>query len=165
MGDGKSMIRDGNMAVERVKAYFEGTELEGKVIELPESSATVELAAKALHTEPDMIAKTLSYLVDDHPIVVVVSGESRVDNKKYKAYFHKKAKMIPYEEVDTYIGHPPGGVCPFAVKENVEVYLDVTLKRHALLYPAAGSGNSAVAVTIPQLEQYTNYKEWIDICV
>ncbi len=152
------------MAVERVKEFFIGTELEGKVIELPESSATVELAAHALHTEPDRIAKTLSYLVDEQPILIVVSGMSRVDNKKYKAQFHKKAKMIPFEEVDNYIGHPPGGVCPFAYKDGVEVYLDVSLKKYETVFPAAGSGNSAVETTIEQLEKFTGFLGWVDVC-
>lgn len=152
------------MAVETVKEFFKGTELEGKVIELGESSATVELAAHALHIEPDRIAKTLSYLLDDEPILVVASGMSRVDNKKYKAQFGKKAKMIPFEEVEHYIGHPPGGVCPFAIKDGVKVYLDVSLKKYDTVYPAAGSGNSAIEVSPEQLEKYTKYIEWVDVC-
>ena len=135
------------MAVEKVKEYFRGTGIE--VIELPESSATVELAAEALHTEPDQIAKTLSM--------------ARVDNHKYKEYFHKKAMMIPHDQVEAYIGHAPGGVCPFAVKEGVAVYLDASLRRHEVVYPAAGSGNSAVRVTLSQLEQYSGYRAWIDV--
>ncbi|MCR4588138.1 MAG: YbaK/EbsC family protein [Lachnospiraceae bacterium] len=152
------------MAVENVKEFFLGTELEGKVIELPESSATVDLAATALHTEPDRIAKSLSYLVDDKAILVIASGMSRVDNKKYKAQFQKKAKMIPFGEVEEYIGHAAGGVCPFAVKEGVEVYLDVSLKKHETVFPAAGSGNSAIEMTIPQLEKYSGFKAWVDVC-
>ena len=152
------------MAIERVKQHFAGTELEGKIMELSESSATVELAAQALDTEPDRIAKTLSYLVDDKPIMIVVSGQSRVDNKKYKQTFHKKAKMIPFDEVNDYIGHPPGGVCPFAVNDGVEVYLDSSLKKYEVVYPAAGSENSAVETTISQLEKYTQFKEWVDVC-
>ncbi len=151
------------MAVERVKEYFTGTELDGKVIELEESSATVELAAHALHTEPDRIAKTLSYLVEDQPILVVVSGMSRVDNKKYKAQFHKKAKMIPFEEVNEYIGHAPGGVCPFAVKQGVKVYLDKSLQKYETVFPAAGSSTSALEISIDQLERYSGYLEWVDV--
>ena len=152
------------MSLENVKKYFEGTELEGKVIELAQSSATVELAAEALHTEPDRIAKTLSYLLEDEPIMVVASGLSRVDNKKYKAAFGKKAKMIPFEEVEEQVGHAPGGVCPFAVKEGVKVYLDVSLKKYETVYPAAGSGNSAVEMTLPQLEKYSGFLGWVDVC-
>ncbi len=153
------------MSVEKVKEYFSGTELEGKIIELGESSATVELAAHALSIEPDRIAKTLSYLVDEQPLVIVVSGMSRVDNKKYKAQFSKKAKMIPFEQVNTFIGHPPGGVCPFAVNQNVKVYLDKSLQKYTSVYPAAGSGNSAVELTIPQLEKFSRYESWVDVCV
>ncbi len=152
------------MALEKVKAYFEGTELEGKVIELEESSATVDLAAQALHTEPDRIAKSLSYLIDEKPILIIVSGLSRVDNKKYKAQFQKKAKMIPFEEVEGYIGHAVGGVCPFAVNEGVEVYLDVSLKKYGTVFPAAGSGNSAIELTIPQLEKFSGFTSWVDVC-
>lgn len=153
------------MAIEKVKEYFIGTELEGKVIELPESSATVELAANALDTEPDRIAKTLSYLVDDKPILIVTSGMSRVDNKKYKARFQKKAKMIPFDEVEGYIGHAPGGVCPFAYNDGVDVYLDISLKKYDTVFPAAGSDNSAVETSLEQLERYTGFKDWIDVCI
>ena len=152
------------MAIEAVKAFFKGTELDGKIIELAESSATVELAAQALHTEPDRIAKTLSYLLEEQPILVVASGMSRVDNHKYKEQFGKKAKMIPFDEVETYIGHAPGGVCPFAVKEGVKVYLDQSLKKYDTVYPAAGSGNSAIEMTMAQLEKYTGYETWVDVC-
>ena len=137
------------MAVEKVKEYFRGTGIE--VIELPESSATVELAA------------TLSFLVDGKPVLIVMAGMARVDNHKYKEYFHKKAMMIPHDQVEAYIGHAPGGVCPFAVKEGVAVYLDASLRRHEVVYPAAGSGNSAVRVTLSQLEQYSGYRAWIDV--
>lgn len=152
------------MAIEAVKAFFKGTELDGKIIELAESSATVELAAQALHTEPDRIAKTLSYLLEEQPILVVASGMSRVDNHKYKEQFGKKAKMIPFDEVEVYIGHAPGGVCPFAVKEGVKVYLDQSLKKYDTVYPAAGSGNSAIEMTMAQLEKYTGYETWVDVC-
>ena len=152
------------MALADVKAYFKGTELEGKVIELAESSATVELAAAALHTEPDRIAKTLSYLIEDRPILIVASGLARVDNRKYKDRFHKKAKMIPFDEVNDYIGHLPGGVCPFATKEGVTVYLDVSLKRFPSVFPACGSSNSGIELTIPELEKYSGSVSWIDVC-
>lgn len=149
------------MAVEKVKKYFEGTGI--KVIELPESSATVELAAHALETEPDQIAKTLSHLVEDQPILIVMAGMARVDNRKYKDTFHKKASMIKAEDVERYIGHAPGGVCPFAINAGVKVYLDESLKRHEFVYPAAGSSNSAVKLSISELEKYAGVHEWVDV--
>ena len=152
------------MSVELVKKYFENTELEGKVLEFPTSSATVELAADAVGTEPDRIAKTMAFLLGDEAIVIVVSGLSRIDNKKFKAQFHTKTKMIPFAAVEEYLGHPPGGVCPFALKEGVKVYLDVSLRAHETVFPAAGSENSAIETTIDQLERFTSYKEWVDVC-
>ena len=152
------------MSVELVKKFFENTELEGKVLEFPTSSATVELAADAVGTEPDRIAKTMAFLLGNEAIVIVVSGLSRIDNKKFKAQFHTKAKMIPFAAVEEYLGHPPGGVCPFALKEGVKVYLDVSLRAHETVFPAAGSENSAIETTIDQLERFTSYKEWVDVC-
>jgi prolyl-tRNA editing enzyme YbaK/EbsC (Cys-tRNA(Pro) deacylase) len=152
------------MSVELVKKYFENTELEGKVLEFPTSSATVELAADAVGTEPDRIAKTMAFLLGNEAIVIVVSGLSRIDNKKFKAQFHTKAKMIPFAAVEEYLGHPPGGVCPFALKEGVKVYLDVSLRVHERVFPAAGSENSAIETTIDQLERFTSYEEWVDVC-
>ena len=152
------------MSVELVRKYFENTELEGKVLEFPTSSATVELAADAVGTEPDRIAKTMAFLLVDEAIVIVVSGLSRIDNKKFKAQFHTKAKMIPFAAVEEYLGHPPGGVCPFALKEGVKVYLDVSLRAHETVFPAAGSENSAIETTIDQLERFTSYEEWVDVC-
>ena len=152
------------MSVELVRKYFENTELEGKVLEFPTSSATVELAADAVGTEPDRIAKTMAFLLGEEAIVIVVSGLSRIDNKKFKAQFHTKAKMIPFAAVEEYLGHPPGGVCPFALKEGVKVYLDVSLRVHETVFPAAGSENSAIETTIDQLERFTSYKEWVDVC-
>lgn len=152
------------MSVELVKKYFQNTELEGKVLEFPTSSATVELAADAVGTEPDRIAKTMAFLLGDEAIVIVVSGLSRIDNKKFKAQLHTKAKMIPFAAVEEYLGHPPGGVCPFALKEGVKVYLDVSLRAHETVFPAAGSENSAIETTIDQLERFTSYKEWVDVC-
>ena len=152
------------MSVELVKKYFENTELERKVLEFPTSSATVELAAGAVGTEPDRIAKTMAFLLGDEAIVIVVSGLSRIDNKKFKAQFHTKAKMIPFAAVEEYLGHPPGGVCPFALKEGVKVYLDVSLRVHERVFPAAGSENSAIETTIDQLERFTSYEEWVDVC-
>lgn len=152
------------MSLTKVQEYFRGTELETKVIVLEESSATVALAAAALGTEEDRIAKTLSFLVHDEPVLIVVSGQSKVDNKKFKAKFAAKAKMLSFDSVEELIGHAPGGVCPFAIKENVKVYLDESLKKHEIVYPAAGSDNSAVEMTIPQLERYSGFLEWVDVC-
>ena len=152
------------MSLSNVQNQLKGTELEEKIIVLQESSATVDLAAEALHCEADRIAKTLSFLVEDTPVLVVVSGKSKVDNKKFKEYFHTKAKMIAYEEVEEWIGHAPGGVCPFAVKENVKIYLDRSLKKYEVVYPAAGSGNSAIELTIDQLERFSAYTAWVDVC-
>lgn len=152
------------MSLTKVQEYFRRTELETKVIVLEESSATVALAAAALGTEEDRIAKTLSFLVHDEPVLIVVSGQSKVDNKKFKAKFAAKAKMLSFDSVEELIGHAPGGVCPFAVKEDVKVYLDESLKKHEVVYPAAGSDNSAVEMTIPQLERYSSFLEWVDVC-
>lgn len=152
------------MSLEKVKAYFKELGIESKVIELEESSATVELAAHALHTEPARIAKTLSFHVDDRVVLVVTAGDAKIDNKKYKDEFGQKAKMLSFEEAEPLIGHAVGGVCPFAVNEGVEVYLDISMKRFEMMYPAAGSGNSAIGLTIPELETYSGSKKWVDVC-
>ncbi len=152
------------MAIEKVRAYFRGHGMEERVRELEVSSATVELAAAALHCEPKRIAKTLSFLVDSHAVLVVAAGDARVDNSKYKAQFGTKAKMLSPEEVETLVGHGVGGVCPFAVNEGVEVYLDVSLKRFETVFPACGSSNSAIELTIPELEEYSGYAGWVDVC-
>lgn len=152
------------MAFEIVKEYFENKGLGDRVKDLPQSSATVEEAAQALGCEPKLIAKTMSFLVGDKAILVLAAGDARVDNKKYKETFHQKAKFIPFDKVEGYIGHAPGGVCPFVIHEGVEVYLDESLKRFELVYPAAGSGHSAVELSIPELEEYSNYLAWVDIC-
>lgn len=132
-------------------------------MELDHSSATVELAAEALGTKPERIAKTLSFMVDGKPILIVAAGDARVDNKKYKALFNAKAKMLTPDEVSNLIGHNVGGVCPFAIKEGVDVYLDESLKRFETVFPACGSSNSAIEMTMEDLEKYSGYKEWIDV--
>ncbi len=152
------------MSIEKVKKYFAEFGMESKIIELAESSATVELAAQALKTEGARIAKTLSFLINDEPVLILSAGDVKVDNAKYRGTFECKAKMIPFEEVEFYIGHAPGGVCPFAVKENVKVYLDESLKRFQTVFPACGSSNSAIELTIPELEKYSNYIRWVDVC-
>lgn len=151
------------MSIEKVREYFKNTEMESKILEFETSSATVELAAQALNCEPDRIAKSLSFLIDEKPIIILVSGLSRIDNPKYKSFFNTKAKMIPFEDVENFTGHAPGGVCPFAVNDGTKVYLDKSLQVYDIVYPAAGSSNSAVKMTIAELEKYSNYIEWIDV--
>lgn len=152
------------MAIEKVKEYFKSHGMEGRIQEFNVSSATVELAAASLHCEPQRIAKTLSFMADGQAILVVAAGDAKIDNKKYKAQFHTKAKMLSPEEAKNLVGHAVGGVCPFAVNEGVTVYLDVSLKRFETVFPACGSANSAIELTIPELETYSGYMEWIDVC-
>ena len=152
------------MAIEKVKAYFRALGMEERVQELPASSATVALAAEALHCAPERIAKTLSFLVDGQPILIVAAGDARIDNSKYKAQFSAKAKMIPAEEAEALVGHAVGGVCPFAVNEGVTVYLDRSLQRFETVYPACGSANSAIELTIAELERYSGFRAWVDVC-
>ena len=158
------MKGDGMMSIEKVKAYFAQFGMEQRVLEFEVSSATVELAAQAAGVEPKRIAKTLSFLVGDTCILIVAAGDARVDNKKYKDRFGAKAKMLAHDDVPEYIGHAVGGVCPFAVKEGVKVYLDESLKRFETVFPAAGSANSAIELTIPELEQYSKFDGWVDVC-
>ena len=152
------------MSIEKVRDYFKKYNMEERIQEFEESSATVELAAKALKCEPKRIAKTLSFKINDKPILIVVAGDAKIDNSKYKAQFNKKAKMLTYEEVLELIGHPVGGVCPFAINDGVIVYLDKSLKRFETVYPACGSANSAIELSIEELEKYSNYASWIDVC-
>lgn len=152
------------MAIERVREYFRTLGLEERIQEFEVSSATVELAARALHCEPSRIAKTLSFLVGDKAILIVAAGDTKIDNAKYKAKFATKAKMLGYDEVEMYIGHAVGGVCPFAIKEGVAVYLDESLKRFNTVFPACGSSNSAIELTIEELERYAKPASWVDVC-
>lgn len=152
------------MSIEKVKEYFARYGMQDRVLEFPVSSATVELAAEALHCEPCRIAKTLSFLVGETPVLIVAAGDTKIDNPKYKAQFGTKAKMLTPDQVEALIGHGVGGVCPFAVQPGVAVYLDVSLKRFATVFPACGSSNSAIELTIPELEQYSGYKAWVDVC-
>ena len=151
------------MAIDKVKQYFKQYKLEDKIIEFDESSATVELAAKALHTEGKRIAKTMSFRLKDRFILIILAGDTKISNSKYKAFFHEKAHMLKFDEVESIIGHPPGGVCPFAINDGIDVYLDESLKRFKTVFPACGSTNSAIELTIEELEKYSNYKEWIDV--
>ncbi len=152
------------MSVEKVKAYFRKYNMEDRVLEFDVSSATVELAAQALHCEPCRIAKTLSFMVHDQPILIVAAGDAKIDNGKYKGKFSTKAKMLPPQDVENLIGHGIGGVCPFAVNDSVKVYLDESLKRFQTVFPACGSSNSAIELTIDELEKYSQYTEWVDVC-
>ncbi|MCR6523835.1 YbaK/EbsC family protein [Lysinibacillus capsici] len=147
------------MAIEKVRRHLAQWHVEHKIQELEESSATVELAAQALGCEPERIAKSLSFLVNDGAILIVAAGDAKIDNAKYKAVFGTKAKMLSKDDVETMIGHDVGGVCPFGVNEGVAIYLDESLKRFTTVFPACGSSNSAIEVTISELETYAPYKE------
>ncbi len=152
------------MAIEKVKAYFEQFGLAERIQEFEVSSATVELAAAALKCDPRRIAKTLSFMVDGRPILIVAAGDAKIDNPKYKAQFATKARMLTPDEAVSLIGHAVGGICPFALNEGVTVYLDRSLQRFETVFPACGSGNSAIELTIPELERYSTYTAWVDVC-
>ena len=152
------------MSIEKVKAYFAQYGMQERILEFPVSSATVELAAEALHCEPCRIAKTLSFMVGEKPVLIVAAGDTKIDNPQYKAQFGTKAKMLTPEQAETLVGHAVGGVCPFAVQPGVAVYLDASLKRFETVFPACGSSNSAIELTIPELERYSGYTAWVDVC-
>ena len=152
------------MALEKARAYLAQKGFDERIIIPEQSSATVAEAAAALGCAPGMIAKTLSFLQNDRPVLILAEGLSRIDNQKYRARFGCKAKMIPPEQVEALIGHAVGGVCPFGVNEGVTVYLDESLKQHETVYPAAGSDHSAVRLSIAELERCCNGPEWVDIC-
>ena len=151
------------MSIERVRAYFQTLGIADRIREFDQSSATVELAAQALGVPGARIAKTLSFMVGETPTLVVFAGDARVDNKRFKAQFHTKAKMLSHDDAARLVGHAVGGVCPFAVNEGVAVYLDKSLKRFATVFPAAGSSNSAIEVTIPELERLSQALGWVDV--
>ena len=152
------------MSIEKVRAYFREFGMEERILEFPVSSATVELAAVAVGCEPQRIAKTLSFMVGERPILIVAAGDAKIDNPKYKAQFSQKARMLSFDQAAELIGHAVGGVCPFAVNEGVTVYLDESLKRFETVYPACGSSNSAIELTIAELERYSGFASWIDVC-
>ena len=152
------------MAIEKVREYFASLGMEERVLEFDVSSATVELAAAAVGCEPGRIAKTLSFDVRGTAILIVCAGNARIDNAKYKARFSAKAKMLTPDEAAERVGHAVGGVCPFAVNDGVEVYLDESLKAYETVYPACGSSNSAIELTIPELEQVSGFHAWVDVC-
>lgn len=152
------------MSIEKVRAYLANFGMEGRIREFPVSSATVELAAAALNCEPQRIAKTLSFQVEGKPVLIVAAGDAKIDNPKFKAQFAAKAKMLTPEEAVSLVGHAVGGVCPFGVNEGVTVYLDASLKRFETVFPACGSSNSAIELTIPELEQTSGFSGWVDVC-
>ena len=152
------------MSIERVRDYFETLGIAERILEFETSSATVALAAQALNTEECRIAKTLSFHVENHVVLVVAAGDAKIDNAKFKAAFHTKAKMLSFEEAEPLIGHAVGGVCPFAVNSGVKVFLDESLKRFETVFPACGSSNSAIEMTMEDLEKYSGYEAWVDVC-
>ena len=152
------------MSIEKVRAYFETLGIVHRILEFDVSSATVDLAAQAVGVEGKRIAKTLSFLTNEGCVLIVAAGDARIDNSKYKAQFHCKAKMLPHDAVPEYIGHAVGGVCPFAVNDGVKVYLDESLKRFETVFPACGSSNSAIELTIAELERYSRFNSWVDVC-
>lgn len=152
------------MAFEKAKAYLEGFGLSDRIIVTEHSSATVAAAAEAIGCEEAMIAKTLSFLQGETPVLILADGLARIDNHKYKERFGCKAKMIPAEMVEPLIGHDIGGVCPFGINEGVTVYLDESLRQHEIVYPAVGSDHSGVRLTIPELERCSGYAAWVDVC-
>jgi prolyl-tRNA editing enzyme YbaK/EbsC (Cys-tRNA(Pro) deacylase) len=152
------------MSVDKVREYFKQWNMEERIQEFDVSSATVELAAQALHCKPERIAKSITFKVDNNCVLIVAAGDAKIDNPKFKALFKTKAKMLKPDEVIEFVGHPVGGVCPFAVKDNVKVYLDVSLKRFNTVFPACGSSNSVIELTLDELEEYSNSIAWVDVC-
>lgn len=150
--------------IEQVRDYLSAYGLSDRIIETEKSSETVEAAAAALGCEPGRIAKSLAFMAGDHPVIVLAKGDARVDNKKYKAVFQTKAKMIPFDQVEELIGHAPGGVCPFAIRDGIDVYMDESLRRYDIVYPAAGNDHSAVKLTLEELERASQSRGWVDVC-
>lgn len=151
------------MSLIKVKEYFKKYNKDKDILEFNDSSATVSEAAQRLDCDEDLIAKTLSFKINDEPILIVLSGNTHIDNSKFKSTFHEKAKMLTKEEVSSLIGHEVGGVCPFGVNDGVTIYLDESLKKHDYVYPACGSDNSAIKLTISELEEYSNYDSYVDV--
>jgi len=152
------------MSLEAVKEYFAEYNMDHRVMVLENSTATVEEAAQAHGVDPDQIGKTLSFKIDEDPILIVVAGKAKIDNKKYKNHFSKKAKMLNKDEALEQTGHAIGGVCPFGLKKPIHVYLDISLKKHSEVIPAAGNSYSSIRLTIEELEKYSDFKEWVDVC-
>lgn len=152
------------MSIELVREYFKKWNLQDRILEFPVSSATVELAAQAVGCEPARIAKTLSFQLSDSPLLIVTAGDAKIDNAKFKSMFHTKAKMLTPDEVEEKIGHAIGGVCPFGVREDVKICLDISLRRFSTVFPACGSSNSAIELKPDEMEQYTANSGWVDVC-
>lgn len=152
------------MSIEKVREYFKTKGIDGKIQEFEISSATVPLAAKALHCEESRIAKTLSFHIGEKVVLIVAAGDAKIDNAKYKAQFGTKAKMLSFDEAEALVGHAVGGICPFAVNEGVEIYLDTSLKRFSTVFPACGSSNSAIELSLQELKEYSGFIKWIDVC-
>jgi len=152
------------MSIEAVRKYFAEFGIEGRIQEFETSSATVALAAEALHCEEERIAKTLAFQKDDEVILIVVAGDQKIDNRKFKAYFQMRARMVAFDQVEEAVGHAAGGVCPFAVNEGVKIYLDISLQKFVTVFPACGSSNSAIELTIDELARYANNLAWVDVC-
>lgn len=152
------------MSVEKVREYFKTKGIDERIQEFEVSSATVSLAAKALDCEESRIAKTLSFHIGEKVVLIVTAGDAKIDNPKYKARFGTKAKMLSFDEAEPLTGHAVGGVCPFAVNEGVDIYLDISLKRFNTVFPACGSSNSAIELSLRELEEYSDFIEWIDVC-
>lgn len=152
------------MAIERVREHLARYGAEDRILEFQVSSATVELAAQALDCAPCRIAKTLAFWVDGRAVLVAAAGDAKIDNPKYKARFGIKAKMLSPQQTQELVGHGVGGVCPFGVNEGVEVYLDASLRRFQTVFPACGSANSAIELTIPELERFSGHAAWVDVC-
>lgn len=152
------------MAIAQVKQYFQQWGMEQRVMEFATSCATVEEAAKSVNCAPERIAKTLSFQVNEQVILVVMAGDARIDNAKFKAFFHVKARMLPAESTEAVIGHAAGGVCPFAIHAGIAVYLDISLRRFTTVFPSCGASNSAIELNLAELEQFSNAADWVDVC-
>ena len=152
------------MSIERVREYFKTKGIDGRIQEFEISSATVPLAAKALHCEESRMAKTLSFHIGEKVRLIVAAGDAKIDNAKYKAQFGTKAKLLSFDEAEALVGLAVGGICPFAVNEGVEIYLDTSLKRFSTVLPACGSSNSAIEFSLQELEEYSGFIKWIDVC-
>jgi prolyl-tRNA editing enzyme YbaK/EbsC (Cys-tRNA(Pro) deacylase) len=152
------------MSLKAVKEYFSDFKMDHRIMVLDISTATVEEAANAHKVDPDQIGKTLSFNLENKPILIVVAGTAKIDNKKYKSHFSKKAKMLKPEEALEHTGHAIGGICPFGLKKPVDVYLDISLRKHSEIIPAAGDQNSSIRLTLKELEKYSNCIDWIDVC-
>lgn len=152
------------MSLDKAKMHLSKFNLDNKIMEFDVSSATVKEAALALNCKEEEIAKTLGFMIDEKAILIVTAGDQKIDNSKYKAEFHTKAKMVPFADVENIIGHEVGGVCPFGINDGIDVYLDESLKKFDYVYPACGSHNSAIKLTLDELQETSNYVKWVDVC-